>query len=151
VIQTNHRIKRMPKRKVLFLCTGNSCRSQMAEGLLRHFGGDDFEASSAGTNPVSLNPDAVAVMKEVGIDISRQQSKHLQEFSGQHIPYVITVCDKAKDTCPVFPSGVCTLHWGLEDPAAAEGTGAQRLSVFRQVRDKIQKHVLDFIAEARSK
>jgi arsenate reductase len=141
----------MAKTKVLFLCTGNSCRSQMAEGFLRHLGDDDFEAFSAGTNPVGVNRDAVAAMKEAGIDISRQQSKQVQEFSGQRIPYVVTVCDKAKDTCPVFPGDVCTMHWGLEDPAAAEGTEAQRLSVFRKVRDEIQQHVIEFIAEARSK
>lgn len=151
VPQTNLKIKQMPKTKVLFLCTGNSCRSQMAEGFLRHLGGDVFEALSAGTNPVGLNPQAVAAMKEVGIDISHQQSKHLQEFSGQHIPYVITVCDKAKDACPVFPGDVCTLHWGLEDPAAAGGTEAQRLSAFRKARNEIHKHVIEFIAEARAK
>src|ERR1039457_6342079 len=93
----------MEKKKVLILCTGNSCRSQMAEGILRHFGGDRFEVFSAGTKPSIVNPIAIKVMKEIGIDISGHRSKHVDEFKGQKIDYVITVCDNAKESCPIFP------------------------------------------------
>src|ERR1700758_5594656 len=105
------------KPKVLFLCTGNSARSQMAEGYLRHVAGDEFEALSAGIEPKGLNPLAVEAMKEIGIDISRQTSKDVREFLGQAISYVVTVCDNATARCPVFPRTYKLLHWGLEDPA----------------------------------
>jgi arsenate reductase len=140
----------MAKRKILFLCTGNSCRSQMAEGFLRHLASEVFDARSAGINPKGLNPDAVSVMREVGIDISGQRSKHAEEFFKEHFPYVITVCDNAKESCPVFPGAVKYLHWSLEDPAAAQGTQDERLKVFRRVRDKIHQHVLGLIEEIRS-
>ncbi|HKR95819.1 MAG TPA: arsenate reductase ArsC, partial [Candidatus Angelobacter sp.] len=94
------------KTKVLFLCTGNSARSQMAEGLLRHYAGDEYEVFSAGTNPVRLNPLAVQAMREIGIDISQQRSKNVTEFHGMDIPYVITVCDRAKESCPIFPGTI---------------------------------------------
>src|SRR3954453_7985 len=106
------------KKKVLFLCTGNSCRSQMAEGLLRHVAGDRFEAASAGTHPQGLNPDAVAAMQEIGIDISHQRSKHVDDFAGDQFHSVITVCDRAKESCPIFPSTRSLLHWSFDDPAA---------------------------------
>lgn len=137
----------MSKPKVLFLCTGNSCRSQMAEGFLRHLAGERFDAFSAGTKPVGLNPDAVKVMKEAGIDISGQRSKNVSEFIGQRFPYVVTVCDTAKESCPIFPGAFRTLHWSLPDPAAAEGSFEERVEVFRQVRDEIEQHIREFIAQ----
>ena len=133
------------KTKVLFLCTGNSCRSQMAEGFLRAYGGDLFEAHSAGVDPSSVNPLAVQVMREVGIDMSGQRSKSVSEYLGQHFPVVITVCDNAKQRCPIFP-GVCKReHWPLPDPADAIGTEQERLSVFRSVRDAVAERVRGFV------
>jgi arsenate reductase len=123
--------------KVLFLCTGNSARSQMAEGYLRHVAADRFEAMSAGIAPKGLNPLAVEAMREIGIDISEQTSKDVVSLLGQHVPYVVTVCDNAKERCPIFPGTWKFLHWSLEDPAAAEGTPEERLAVFRSVRDQI--------------
>ncbi|MBZ5600267.1 MAG: arsenate reductase ArsC [Acidobacteriia bacterium] len=125
------------KPKVLFLCTGNSARSQMAEGYLRHAAGDRFEALSAGIEPKGLNPLAVEAMREIGIDISRQKSKDVVGFLGQSIPYIVTVCDNARERCPIFPRSYKFLHWGLVDPAAAEGTHDELLAVFRRVRDQI--------------
>jgi arsenate reductase (thioredoxin) len=135
------------KPKVLFLCTANSCRSQMAEGFLRHLAGDRFEAASAGGNPTKLNPDAVRAMSEIGIDISGHRSKDVEEFWGQRINYVITVCDKAKEACPIFPGALWNLHWSLDDPAATKGGESERLAVFRRVRDQIEEHVREFIAK----
>jgi arsenate reductase len=137
----------MNKPKVLFLCTANSCRSQMAEGFLRHHAGDRFEVYSAGARPGKLNPSAVEVMKEVGIDISGHHSKDVAEFLGLSFQYVVRVCDKVKDLCPVFPGAVWYLDWSIEDPAAAEGSPAQRMDVFRRVRDEIEARVLDFVAK----
>lgn len=125
------------KPKVLFLCTGNSARSQMAEGYLRHAAGDRFEAISAGIQPKGLHPLAVQAMREIGIDISTQVSKDVITLLGQHIPYVVTVCDKAKERCPIFPSTWEFLHWSFEDPAGALGSQDERLAVFRRVRDEI--------------
>ena len=127
--------------KVLFLCTGNSARSQMAEGYLRHAGGGRFEALSAGIEPKGLNPLAIAVMREIGIDISRQTSKNVATLLGRHIPYVVTVCDNAKERCPIFPGTWKFLHWSFEDPAAVEGTLDERLTAFRRVRDQIVAHI----------
>ena len=123
--------------KVLFLCTGNSARSQMAEGYLRHAAGDRFEAVSAGIEPKGLNPLAVEAMREIGIDISRQTSKDVVTLLGQHVGYVVTVCDNAIERCPIFPGSWRFLHWSLEDPAAAEGTHEERLVVFRRIRNEI--------------
>jgi arsenate reductase len=111
----------MSKERVLILCTGNSARSQMAEGLLRHEAGDRFEVFSAGTHPTIVRPEAVAVMNELGIDISHHWSKRVDEFAGEHFDYVITVCDAANEACPVFPGNTRRLHWSFEDPAAAGG------------------------------
>jgi arsenate reductase len=133
------------KPKVLFLCTGNSCRSQMAEGLLRHLGGSRFEAVSAGTRPVGLNPGAVAVMDELGIDISGHTSKHVDSLAGEDFRHVITVCDNARETCPVFPAAVNTLHWSFDDPAGASGTQEERMAVFRRVRDEIRERIAKFL------
>lgn len=131
----------MSRAKVLFLCTGNSARSQMAEGYLRQVAGDEFEALSAGIEPKGLNPLAVEAMKEIGIDISRQTSKDVRDFLGQAIPYVITVCDNAKARCPIFPRTYKFLHWGLEDPAEATGSHDEKLAVFRRVRDEIAHRI----------
>ncbi len=134
----------MSKPRVLFLCTGNSCRSQMAEGWLRHQAGDRFEVFSAGTQPQRVNPDAVRVMQEAGVDISRQQSKSVSKFLGQHFAYVITVCDRANEACPIFPGAGQRLHWPFEDPAHATGSEVERLAVFRRVRDEIAARVRGF-------
>jgi arsenate reductase (thioredoxin) len=133
--------------RVLFLCTANSCRSQMAEGFLRHLAGDRFEAASAGARATKVNPDAVRVMKEVGIDISGHRSKDSSEFLGQRFTYVVRVCDKAKETCPIIPGAFRYLDWNLDDPAVAGGTDVKRLAIFRRVRDEIEKHVREFIAK----
>ena len=133
------------RKRVLILCTGNSARSQMAEGLLRHDGGERFEVSSAGTEPGGLNPLAVRAMSEIGMDISAHRSKSVDEFRGQEFDYVITVCDRANENCPVFPGHTKRIHWSFEDPAAAVGDEAARLSVFRRVRDEIREHLRGFV------
>jgi arsenate reductase len=132
------------RKQVLFLCTGNSARSQMAEGLLRHMAGDVFEAFSAGTHPVGLNPGAVAAMKAIGVDISSQHSKHVAEFASRSFDYVITVCDRAKESCPMFPGAGALLHWSFDDPAAAEGP--VQAKEFHRVRDEIQKQMRGFLS-----
>ncbi|MBZ5655098.1 MAG: arsenate reductase ArsC [Acidobacteriia bacterium] len=134
----------MTSRKVLFLCTGNSCRSQMAEGWLRHFAHDRAEVFSAGTNPAGLNPMAVAVMRESGIDISGHRSKHVDELAKEDFLFVITVCDAAREQCPVFPGALYQLHWSIDDPAGATGSEAEKLEVFRRVRDEIAEQVQTF-------
>jgi len=135
----------MIKPKVLFACTQNSCRSQMAEGLLRHDGDHSFEVFSAGTKPSQVRPEAIAVMREVGIDISSHRSKSFEEFAGQHFDYVITVCDNAQESCPVFPAQTTRLHWSIEDPAAVQGSEEQRFEAFRRIRDELRKRLLGFI------
>jgi arsenate reductase len=132
------------KKRVLILCTGNSARSQMAEGLLRHDAGERFEVESAGTRPSQVRPEAVAVMRELGIDISGHRSKHVDEFAGQGFDYILTVCDNAKESCPIFPSGATAIHHNFEDPAALHGTEQQRLAVFRRVRDQIRQYLQAF-------
>ncbi len=129
------------KVKILFLCTGNSARSQMAEGYLRHASGDRFDAMSAGIEPKGLNPLAIEAMREIGIDISKQTSKDVVSLLGQHIPYVVTVCDNAKERCPIFPGTWKFLHWSLKDPAAAGGTRDEKLAEFRRIRDEIIEHI----------
>ena len=125
------------KPKVLFLCTGNSCRSQMAEGLLRSMAGDRMEAYSAGTAPQGINPGAVSAMEEVGVDIAGQKSEHVDSYLGFGIDTVITVCDRAASNCPTFPERVKRVHWSFDDPASAQGSDDQRTAVFRRVRDEI--------------
>jgi arsenate reductase (thioredoxin) len=132
------------KKRVLILCTGNSARSQMAEGLLRHDAGDRFVVESAGTRPGHVKPEAIAVMKELGIDISDHRSKHVQEFENQSFDYVLTVCDNAKESCPVFPGHLNRIHKGFEDPAALQGTEEERRSLFRRVRDEIRDYLKVF-------
>lgn len=129
------------KPKVLFLCTGNSARSQMAEGYLRHAAGDHFEPLSAGIEPKGLNPLAIEAMQEIGIDISHQKSKDVVSFLGQYIPYIVTVCDNARERCPIFPRTFKFLHWSFEDPAAATGSHDEKLAVFRRVRNEIAQRI----------
>lgn len=133
------------KQRVLFLCTGNSARSQMAEGLLRHLAGDRYDVFSAGTHPVGLNPGAVEAMQDIGIDISKHRSKHMNEFTDQAFEYVITVCDRAKDSCPRWPHAATLIHWSFEDPAAVTGTADERRHAFRTVRDQIKQQIELFI------
>lgn len=132
--------------RVLFLCTGNSARSQMAEGLLRQFGGGRFEAFSAGTDPRPLHPLAVQAMAELDLDISRQNSKSLSVYLGQPFDFIITVCDRARDNCPGFPGDNERIHWGFDDPAEAQGSEIEKMLVFREVRNEIEKRVRLFIA-----
>jgi arsenate reductase (thioredoxin) len=132
------------KKRVLILCTGNSARSQMAEGLLRHDAGDRLEVESAGTKPSHVRPEAIAAMNELGIDISGHRSKSVDEFTGQHFDYVLTVCDNAKETCPIFPGQTTRIHHSFDDPADAKGTGEERLAVFRRVRDDLRTYLRDF-------
>jgi arsenate reductase (thioredoxin) len=134
------------KIQVLILCTGNSARSQMAEGLLCHDAGARFEVASAGVAPSHVRPEAITVMNELGIDISTHRSKSVDEFTGREFDYVITVCDNANEQCPVFPGETKRIHWSFEDPAAAEGDEPQRLSVFRRVRDEIRERLREFAA-----
>ena len=131
----------MSKPRVLFLCTGNSVRSQMAEGLLREMAGHRFEVLSAGTNPAGVNPLAIEVMQEIGIDISKHRSKNVKEFLGKPIEYVVTVCDRAKESCPIFPGTYKFLSWSLDDPAAVSGTKEEKLLAFRRIRDDISRHI----------
>ena len=131
------------KKNVLILCTGNSARSQMAEGLLRHEAGDRFEVSSAGTKPSQVRPEAVAALSELGIDISNHRSKPVDEFSGRDFDFVITVCDAANEACPVFP-GTQRLHWSFEDPAAVKGSCEERMAAFRRIRDQIHERIRAF-------
>ena len=129
----------MNKPAVLILCTGNSCRSHLAEGILRHLAGDLFDVYSAGSTPAGyVHPKAIAVMKEIGIDISGHASKHMNEFLDCKINTVITVCGKADQACPIFPGQVNRYHWGFDDPAHATGTEEEILAVFRKVRDQIR-------------
>ena len=132
------------RKRVLILCTGNSARSQMAEGILRDMAGDDFEVASAGVAPNHVRPEAITVMGELGIDISGHRSKSVDEFMGQQFDYVITVCDNANEQCPVFPGKTERIHWSFEDPAAAPGDEPARLAVFRRVRDEIRQRLQEF-------
>ena len=128
-------------KRVLILCTGNSARSQMAEGLLRHDAGDRFEVESAGTHPSQVRPEAIAVMREIGIDISTHHSKSVEEFAGQHFDFVLTVCDNAKESCPVFPGHTNRIHHSFSDPADVQGSEEERLAAFRQIRDEICRYL----------
>jgi arsenate reductase len=129
------------KARLLFLCTHNSARSQMAEGLLRDLAGERFEVMSAGTQATHVRPQAIRVMDEIGIDISGQESKTLERYLGEPFEYMVTVCDDANEACPVFPGANNRLHWSFEDPAAAHGSEDERLGVFRKVRDQIKERI----------
>jgi arsenate reductase len=131
-------------KKVLFLCTGNSCRSQMAEGLVNHDFAGRLEAFSAGTKPHGLNPKAVAVMAEIGIDISGHSSDHLSKYQGERFDYVITLCGDANETCPLFFGGVQRIHMGFEDPPRFTGTEAEVMAVYGRVRDEIRRQMREF-------
>lgn len=124
-------------KSVLILCTGNSCRSQMAEGVLKKYGAGRFEVESAGSEPSRVNPTAIRVMKEIGIDLSGHRSKHLKEFAGRRFDTVITVCDNADRNCPVFPAGTERLHWPFPDPPHGQAETEATLAEFRRVRDMI--------------
>lgn len=132
------------KKRVLILCTGNSARSQMAEGLLRHDSGERFDVESAGTKPSIVRPEAIAALKELGIDISGHHSKSVAEFDGQRFDYVITVCDSARESCPVFFDAAKRLHRDFDDPAALNGTDEERLALFRRVRDELRGYLGEF-------
>lgn len=136
----------MNKPKVLFLCTGNSARSQMAEAYLRLYAGDRFEVFSAGLEPGVVNPYTIQVMEEVGVDMSAHRSKSLVEYMGKmHFSYLITVCSRAEEKCPLFPGMGARLHWPFEDPAAVDGGEADKLTKFRQVRDEIKTAILAWL------
>ena len=130
-----------PKKSILVLCTGNSARSQMAEGLLRHICGSGFDVFSAGTKPSIVRSEAIKVMGEIGIDIAHHRSKSADEFSGRNIDYVLTVCDNAKENCPYFPAATKLVHHAFDDPADIEGDEQRRLAAFRRVRDEIKSYI----------
>ena len=132
------------KKRILILCTGNSARSQMAEGLLRHDYGDRFEVFSAGTKPSHVRPEAIAAMRELGIDISSHRSKSVDEFTGGQFDFIITVCDNAKESCPIFPGSAVAIHHSFDDPASLRGSEAERLAAFRRVRDEIRLYLHTF-------
>jgi arsenate reductase len=138
----------MEKKRVLILCTGNSARSQMAEGLLRHDAGERFEVESAGTRPGIVRPEAIAVMRELGIDIASHRSKRVEEFEGQRFDYVITVCDNARESCPVFFGPAKRLHQSFDDPAALNSSGKEQLTLFRRVRDELRVYLAEFAGNA---
>ncbi|HLA12834.1 MAG TPA: arsenate reductase ArsC [Pyrinomonadaceae bacterium] len=138
------------KKSVLILCTGNSARSQMAEGILRHSAGEQFDVASAGVAPTEVRPEAIAVMLEIGIDLSKHRSKSVDEFISQEFDYVITVCDNANEQCPVFPGVANRVHWSFEDPVAATGDEKARLDVFRRVRDELANQLSLFVAKVAS-
>lgn len=133
-------------QRVLFLCTHNSARSQMAEGLLRALGGERFDVHSAGTEATHVRPLAIKAMAELGIDISDQHSKTLEQYLDQPFDYVITVCDQANETCPFFPNARHRIHWSFPDPSKAQGDEAQQLAVYRQVRDAITNQLRTWLA-----
>jgi arsenate reductase len=134
-------------KKVLFICTKNSARSQMAEGLVNHDLAGKVLAFSAGTDPSSVHPLAVDVMKEVGIDISHHRSKAMDPFAGEKFDYVVTLCDQANESCPVFFGGTRRLHMGFDDPAAASGSETEKLAAFRKVRDQIREAIVRFLSQ----
>lgn len=137
-------------KRVLILCTGNSARSQMAEGWLRELGGERFEVDSAGTQPSIVRAEAIEAMREVGVNISSHRSKSVDEFAGREFDYVITVCDNARASCPVFPGKTARVHWSFDDPAALEGTWDERLAAFRRVRDEIGERLRAWAGGAES-
>ena len=139
------------KERLLILCTGNSARSQMAEGLLRHDAGERFDVESAGTKPSIVRPEAIVAMRELGIDISGHRSKSVAEFDGQKFDYVITVCDSARESCPVFLGAARRLHHSFDDPAALNASEEERLALFRRVRDELRGYLDQFAREERGR
>lgn len=138
----------MPPQRILFVCTHNSARSQMAEGMLHAWGGDRFEAFSAGTTATAVRPEAIAVMREIGIDIGGQASKTLEPFLGEPFDWLITVCDQAKESCPVLPGVGRQAHWSIDDPSAVEGDEGTRMAAFRAARDLLGDRIRAFMATA---
>jgi arsenate reductase len=134
----------MLKKKVLFLCTANSCRSQMAEGIVNHFIGDRIEAFSAGTEASFVNPRAIAVLREIGIDVSGHRSKNVDEFAGDRFDFTVTLCGDARDKCPIFAGGGDRVHIGFSDPAKATGSEEEIMEAFRRVRDEIREGLLEY-------
>ncbi len=132
--------------KVIFVCTGNSCRSQMAEGILRAYAGESYEVVSAGLEPSPVHPRAIQVMKEIGIDISGHSSDEINKYLNDEFDYIITVCDNANERCPLFPGNGKRQHWSFEDPAGATGTEEEIMRVFRNVRDKIKVKIEEFLS-----
>jgi arsenate reductase (thioredoxin) len=141
----------MSEKRVLILCTGNSARSQMAEGLLRHLSHNRLEVCSAGTQPSAVNPLAIEAMREIGLDISAHRAKSVAEFEGQRFDTVITVCDRAAERCPVFPGAPQRIHWSLPDPAGVNGTHDEKLAAFRNVRDDLERKLRGFLRLAARK
>ncbi len=141
----------MSKRRVLILCTGNSVRSQMAEGLLRHLGGDRLEVHSAGTAPVGVSPLAIEAMREISIDITAHRSKPASEFEGQRFDTVITVCDSAAEHCPIFPGAPERIHWSITDPGGATGSHTDKLAAFRRTRDDLSSRLQSFVSSLPAK
>jgi len=137
----------MDKKKVIFICTGNACRSQMAEGLLRHMAGDKFEVYSAGSQPSRLHPASVAVMAEWGIDIAHHTAEPIDDYLDTGIDIAITVCDNAQQSCPTFPGNVEQIHWGLDDPYHGWGADPEDLPPYRETRDELKKRIEGFITE----
>jgi protein-tyrosine-phosphatase len=131
--------------RVLFLCTHNSARSQMAEGLLRHFGGGQFEVTSAGSEPAPVHPDAVKVMQDMGIDISQQRSRHLDDYAGQHFDYVITVCDRVREVCPTFPDAIATIHWSIPDPVTSGENAKARQRILQDIALDLEQRIRYFL------
>lgn len=134
-------------RRVIFVCTHNSARSQMAEGLLRALGGDRYEVLSAGTEATHVRPEAIAVMRELGIDISGHTSKTLEPFLGERFDWLVTVCDQAREACPTLPGVANQLHWSVDDPSGADGDEGARLAAFRAARDDLAGRVRAFVAD----
>jgi arsenate reductase len=134
------------RRRVIFVCTHNSARSQMAEGMLRGWGGSRYEALSAGTEATDVRPEAIAVMREIGIEISGQSSKTLEPFLGQRFDWLVTVCDQAREACPTLPGVANQAHWSVDDPSAAQGDEEERLAAFRTARDDLARRVRGFLA-----
>ncbi len=138
-------MEKQGKKKILFLCTGNSSRSQMAEGLMRNLRGDEFDVCSAGSKPKGVHPLAIEVMEEIGIDISSHRSKRLNEYWNKEFDYIVPLCAQANETCPLFPGEGKKIHQGFSDPAALDGTEEERLEVFRRVRDELKDFILSFL------
>ena len=153
VSRAGHRTGRKPVAaspiRVLFVCTGNSARSQIAEALLAQLGGADFDVHSAGTHPRGVNPFAVKILAEAGVDWRGASSKSIERFLDQRFEYVVTVCDRARETCPVFPGSENTLHWGLDDPAEMEGTDEEKVAAFRRTRQELSLRLRPFVEIAR--
>jgi len=141
----------MNKKKVIFICTGNACRSQMAEGLLRHMAGDKFEVYSAGSHPSRLHPASVAVMAEWGIDIARHTAEPIDDYLDSGIDIAITVCDNAQQICPTFPGNVKRIHWGLDDPYHGWGAEPEDLLPYREIRDELKDRIKVFLTEQNKK